>query len=525
MNGQGVIVKIDYRETNLSEYILRGGSWIILLLLDQVAAIILQAFRPFIHYHLLSIAIAVVILLLVSTMGRKPVMRDLQEICLYDVGVQLYGLVCFGHGYPMASFVMLANAVLILKFMRIFWLAKDDASCLIAWPVFGVIGYLGRKKRQLDLPLLAKLKIYGAIIISIPCGALYRDYLQNQGLLPFLIISILLAVVYIRPLIAHLDTQQEQLRTTMEELGAARVRAELAEVMAAQAAQLVVKNEEMNHLNLELEKVNHELSMRNDDLMMANCAIDAKNVELARQSRVVEQANHDIMPLMNMIHELTQLAMEVDTIERKHEILQQVIDCNATMGERMERLIGVRRIKTHKERSIYSAVHLSEVIDMLDLPFCRMAEKRGGSFAVKGTYHRKVWSNAEYLDRIISNLIKNAIVHNPPGTHVRLLVTLRRNACIIRIFDNGNGIPEAGGTRRYQNFTDLVQRVAARADLPAGEANSTTTSVATSFTTDSSHGIGLQSVAALCKELGLELRLYSRFRLGAIFEIWLQLAA
>lgn len=505
---------------NLPVYLLHALAWTIVMAIEFLATIILQIGRPFFNYHLMAIGISLIVAIVIPILGRWPVIQDLQDLCWYDVAIQCYGLLCSVAGGSLAWYLMFSILIFFLKSIRLVWFEKTPEGAIVNWPIFGMVGFRHRHERPAALVTRQKYRLVGVCVFALILAELQRRYWNGTAGLYYCFI-IGLALRYTKPLITHLETQQEQLRTTMEELGAARVRAELAEVMAAQAAELAVKNEEMNRLNLALEKLNQELGLRNDDLITANCAIDAQNVELARQSRVVAQANHDIMPLMMMIHELTQLAMEVDTTERQHEILRQVIDCNATMGERMERLIGVQRIKMHKARSIFSAVHLSEVIDMLDLPFCRMAEKRGGSFAVKGTYHRKVWSNAEYLDRIISNLIKNAIIHNPPGTHVRLLVTMRRNACIIRIFDNGKGIPETGGIGRYQNFTDLVQRVAARADLPAAES----TSVAPEAATESSHGIGLQSVAALCKELGLGLRLYSRFRLGAIFEIWLELAA
>jgi hypothetical protein len=146
--------------------------------------------------------------------------------------------------------------------------------------------------------------------------------------------------------------------------------------------------------------------------------------------------------------------------------------------------------------------------DMVCLP-------RSGNVSGNGEYFSRftccdywctVWANAEYLVRIISNLVKNAIVHNPPGTRVQVMVSRRRRFTVIRVLDTGRGIPEARGAKPLENFAAFVARCAQ-----------------TGATGDEgSHGIGIASVANLCAELNGHMRLYARCHVGTIFEFMLE---
>jgi signal transduction histidine kinase len=49
----------------------------------------------------------------------------------------------------------------------------------------------------------------------------------------------------------------------------------------------------------------------------------------------------------------------------------------------------------------------------------------------------------ELLDRVVTNLLENAIQHNPDGVSVAVEITTTEDAVTIAVRDDGNGIPEA----------------------------------------------------------------------------------
>lgn len=98
------------------------------------------------------------------------------------------------------------------------------------------------------------------------------------------------------------------------------------------------------------------------------------------------------------------------------------------------------------------------------------------------------------LSRVIENLIKNAIVHNPNGTVIQISVESRdEKHHIIRVSDNGKGIPP----QHLDKIFDAEYRV------NPGDGNGT--------------GLGLSIVRSLVKEAGGEVSVVSTVGVGTTF--------
>jgi signal transduction histidine kinase len=64
----------------------------------------------------------------------------------------------------------------------------------------------------------------------------------------------------------------------------------------------------------------------------------------------------------------------------------------------------------------------------------------------------EVFADASLLQRILANLVENAIRHAPEGSIVRVTATRTSQAVEIRIADQGSGVPEDLRTRVFQRF-------------------------------------------------------------------------
>ena len=152
-------------------------------------------------------------------------------------------------------------------------------------------------------------------------------------------------------------------------------------------------------------------------------------------------------------------AIETPRSEQQRKLLNEIISLNSKTADWLACLRGVRRATVHREQSIFASVALHAMLEELELPFTEMAKNWGSQFALKGDFYFNVWCNAQYLERIVNNLINNAIIHNPPATRIHVLATTgRKTGCVIRILDTGPGIHEAAGPDSRQNFQDLLAR-------------------------------------------------------------------
>lgn len=91
-------------------------------------------------FYLRAIFVALLLYGLFMRLGKSELVQDLKEICLYDVLVQIFGLLWFALGNRSYVTQILAGTVLVLKVVRLFWpQSMPDGG---RWPVFGVLGWL-----------------------------------------------------------------------------------------------------------------------------------------------------------------------------------------------------------------------------------------------------------------------------------------------------------------------------------------------------------------------------------------------
>jgi signal transduction histidine kinase len=386
-----------------------------------------------------------------------------------------------------------------LKFARLLWHAKATTGEGVPWPVFGPVGLLGRAHVGPKPTRRQRWLAYGAISASLVAGGFHQWVFWAADLAVPLCVVVFLVVRYTRPLLAQLAEQQSQLIATEAALATARERERNAAIIAAQAAELDVKNQA-------LEQANRELLIVNEDLDIAYFGMREANEKLDQHNELVRRANHDVLPLLTVIRHWCKTLEGTGLNERQQYAVGEILGCNSTVAERLEKIIGMEHLAKLREGSPTAAVELEVVLDPMIEPYMAWAEEHGSQFAVRGNYWCTVWANAEYLVRIISNLVKNAIVHNPPGTRVHVMVSRRRRFTVIRVLDTGRGIPEARGAKPLENFAAFVARCA-QTGATGGEG---------------SHGIGIASVATLCAELNGHMRLYARCHVGTIFELMLE---
>lgn len=111
--------------------------------------------------------------------------------------------------------------------------------------------------------------------------------------------------------------------------------------------------------------------------------------------------------------------------------------------------------------------------------------------------------DASDLERVLVNVLENAVQHAPQQGHVRVLVSAAERQCRIDIEDNGPGIPE----KELPRVTERFYRVDRARSRKQG-----------------SHGLGLAIVRELVEAWGGSLRLANIEPHGLHVEIVLPLA-
>ena len=216
--------------------------------------------------------------------------------------------------------------------------------------------------------------------------------------------------------------------------------------------------------NLRLEQYNIHLTQVNDELRQAqDIAAEAlQSAERASKAKTDFLANmsHDIRTPMNAIigittlmknelHQPEKLAEHLDKLENSGQLLLGIIND----------ILDMSRIESGKTTLNVEKMNLPQQISQLDSIIRQQAGQRRQTFTVEThLQHENVLADPNRLNRVLMNILSNAVKYTPTGGHIRFEVDeLPRNEHYARyrfvVQDDGIGMSEAYQKTLFDPFT------------------------------------------------------------------------
>jgi signal transduction histidine kinase len=261
-------------------------------------------------------------------------------------------------------------------------------------------------------------------------------------------------------------------------------------------------------------KINETLARQNEQITLHQQEINNQNETLSKRNQLLSDFNHEKNTLMSIVaHDLKSplnrimglvalikmegpltkeqemyAGMIKDATKAGASLITDLLDVNEIENEdHATQLVSLDLIQLLKDRiNYFQVIALSKNIKLED------------QLAVAAT----IISEASYLDRILDNLISNAIKFSRSGTTILVTARLNKDKVFISIKDQGPGFTENDKRLVYQKFKRLSARPTA---------------------SESSNGLGLAIVKTLVDRLGGEIQLETEVGKGSEFIITLPL--
>jgi OmpR-family two-component system manganese-sensing sensor histidine kinase len=176
------------------------------------------------------------------------------------------------------------------------------------------------------------------------------------------------------------------------------------------------------------------------------------------------------------------------------------LDDIATFAQQMRRLIDDLLILARADQSMEHElflVDIDEVMANLTTRFAQRAAEQNVRLEYSGPSHLEVYGNPDQLERIVANLVENAIRYTPAGGAVDVTWTADQRRMLITVRDTGVGIDPQFIERVFDRFW--------RADG--------------SRRAESGSGLGLAIARALARRHGGDLSLTSELYGGSTFTV------
>jgi two-component system, sensor histidine kinase len=344
-------------------------------------------------------------------------------------------------------------------------------------------------------PLPPRTESLGEVLVEISQESLLNEeakLLRNAFLMAVgvLLASLILAlrmsrgiarpILHISATVASISQGDMKARAPLEGGGSLHA---LAQGVNEMADRLSATQEDLER---KVEAATRELLAKKEEAEVANRA----------KSRFLAAASHDLRQPMHalglFVAELVQKTHTPDT----HKLVEQIATSTETMENLLDSLLDISRLDAGVLDREIKPFPLQRLLERIEVDYLREARLRGQRLRIRPTDHW-VESDPLLLERILHNLISNAMRYSPGGT---ILVACRKRGAMLRIEvrDNGPGIaPEAQQTI-FQEFVQLHNPERNRAK---------------------GLGLGLAIVRRLTNLLGHPLFLRSRLGRGSVFAV------
>ena len=188
---------------------------------------------------------------------------------------------------------------------------------------------------------------------------------------------------------------------------------------------------------------------------LATRAADAARLEQADAVRtaLLAAVSHDLRtPIAGIKASISTLRdphLALDEQDRV-ELLESAADATDRLDALVANLLDMSRLQTGAVRPILVPTSLDEVL--------HRALQSVASGAVEDGTHEDlplVLTDAGLLERVVANIVENAVRHSPPGVPVHLAAHVADDHLRLLVADRGPGVAEADRARMFQAFQRL----------------------------------------------------------------------
>lgn len=242
---------------------------------------------------------------------------------------------------------------------------------------------------------------------------------------------------------------------------------------------------------LEKQALADRLAAQNVDLEQARVAAEQAD---RSKTQFFAAASHD---LRQPLHAMGLFAAALTQKVRDPEVTGVVSSINASvqaLEALFNELLDISKIDSGAIKPNLAHFALEEVFARLQTEFAAEAAAKGLRLSVSGGQHI-VSSDPVLLERIIRNLVSNAIRYTPAG-EVAVTAAPADGVVRIEVRDTGIGIREEDQQRIFEEFFQLANP---------------------GRTSSKGLGLGLSIVQRLCGLLGYAVRLTSEYGKGSVF--------
>ncbi|PIB36347.1 two-component sensor histidine kinase [Reichenbachiella sp. 5M10] len=170
-----------------------------------------------------------------------------------------------------------------------------------------------------------------------------------------------------------------------------------------------------------------------------------KSMENLRRE-LVGNVSHDLRTPLAVIHGFIETLIIKDeqlTGEEKRKYLDRALDGTERLKKLVEELFELSKLEAKQVVPVKEAFFINELIDDISQKYTLILEEKGLQIIpVHKGKSFMVYADIGLIERVLQNLIDNAVKFTPANGEIRLEINEKKEQIEIKVTDTGKGIPE-----------------------------------------------------------------------------------
>ncbi|WP_138993435.1 sensor histidine kinase [Larkinella sp. C7] len=252
-------------------------------------------------------------------------------------------------------------------------------------------------------------------------------------------------------------------------------------------------------------------------------ALDDLNDLTRQRGDLLRTASHDLRGSFGIIEGAASYLNLVEADEPERKQMLEMLNRNLTTVRNMViQLMDLARLEAGQESLNIQPFNAGQLLHQLIDSYQPLAEEAGLMLKADGPTELLVESDPLHLQRIVQNLVLNALKHTQSGWISVSWVRESNYRWLIGIQDSGPGLPNQD-SGSYSQVLAPIPESSAAFGVPTPEADAREKAVIQAPKAAKGEGIGLSIVKRLCELLRASLEIETKAGEGTLFRIRLGL--
>ncbi len=184
-----------------------------------------------------------------------------------------------------------------------------------------------------------------------------------------------------------------------------------------------------------------------------NDMLDRLERSFVQQKRFMADASHELRTPIASLRAATGIALSQPRTSVEYETaLVHVRDEARRLSLIVDDLFTLARLDDQGQHVHRESFFLEELVMGCVGSVRPLAQERGVRIEFTPDAEARCMGDPMLLDRLITNLLDNAIKHTPSGGMVRVEVARTGDECVVRVIDTGSGIPHDAQPHIFDRF-------------------------------------------------------------------------